>query len=55
VAETARDTLAWLTENGGALPVSDDPLRPCPISLEREAELLRAWHARRNSPSESPC
>jgi 2'-hydroxyisoflavone reductase len=46
VAETARDTWHWLAGLGGALPVSDDPLRPGPISPEREAELLRAWRQR---------
>lgn len=56
VAETARDTLDWLTGIGGALPVSDDPLRPGPISPEREAELLRAWQVRGESPrAEPPC
>jgi len=46
VAETARDTWAWLRELGGALPTSDDPARPGPLSPEREAELLRAWSER---------
>jgi 2'-hydroxyisoflavone reductase len=44
LAETIRDTHAWLVELGRALPVSDE--RGGPISPEREAELLRAWHAR---------
>ncbi|HEX3526829.1 MAG TPA: epimerase [Thermoanaerobaculia bacterium] len=43
VAETARDTWAWLRELGGALPMPGDP---GPLSPEREAELLRAWSER---------
>jgi 2'-hydroxyisoflavone reductase len=46
LAGTVRDTLTWLAELGGTLPVSDDPLRPGPISSAREAELLRLWHGR---------
>ena len=44
LAETVRDTHAWLAELGGALPVADD--QSGPIGPEREAELLRAWQAR---------
>jgi 2'-hydroxyisoflavone reductase len=59
VAETARDTLAWLAEQGGALPLSSDPPPPGPIRPEREAELLRAWHARgllqASEPPERAC
>jgi 2'-hydroxyisoflavone reductase len=43
LADTARDTVAWLYETKG-----DDYEfgNGAGISSEREAELLRAWHAR---------
>lgn len=43
LAETVRDTLAWLAEVGGEVP-SRAGERPAHLTLEREAELLRAWH-----------
>lgn len=44
LAETVRDTLSWLAELNGELPVSAD--RADPLTPAREAALLRAWHAR---------
>ena len=38
VADTARDTLAWLRETPDATRTG--------LSREREAEVLAAWHAR---------
>jgi 2'-hydroxyisoflavone reductase len=49
LADTVRDTLAWLAEGGGVLPVPAD--RPGPLSAAREAELLRAWHGGNARPS----
>jgi hypothetical protein len=42
VAETARDTLAWL-RGGGLDELVSDP--PAGLSPEREAAVLSAWHA----------
>jgi 2'-hydroxyisoflavone reductase len=49
LADTIRDTLAWLAEGGGVLPVPAD--RPGPLSAGHEAELLRAWHGGHARPS----
>ena len=47
LAETVGDTLAWLAEVGGGVPSRTGEERPAHLTLEREAELLRAWHQSR--------
>lgn len=42
LAGTVRDTLAWIRELGGDFPKGPGA---GPLTLEREAELLREWHA----------
>lgn len=44
LADTVRATLDWLAELAGELPHTSGGERPGPLTPEREAELLRAWH-----------
>jgi 2'-hydroxyisoflavone reductase len=44
MADTVRATLDWLKEIGGDIPPRPGEDRPAHLTLEREAELLRAWH-----------
>ncbi|MBK8913434.1 MAG: NAD-dependent epimerase/dehydratase family protein [Phycisphaerales bacterium] len=46
IADTARDTLSWWNEQ----PEERRSKLRAGISAEREAEVLRAWHARTSSP-----
>ncbi|HEX7185358.1 MAG TPA: NAD-dependent epimerase/dehydratase family protein [Thermoanaerobaculia bacterium] len=46
LADIVRDTLAWLRQIGGEVPRAPWSQNAPPMRPEREAELLRRWHAR---------
>jgi 2'-hydroxyisoflavone reductase len=46
LAETVRDTFAWLSEAGGDIPARPGE-KAAHLTLEREAELLQEWHIKK--------
>jgi 2'-hydroxyisoflavone reductase len=45
LAKTVRATLDWLADLGGDIPPPAGADRPAHLTLEREAELMRAWRS----------
>ena len=48
VAETVRDTLAWHAAGSPGLPPGGDPTAVATLTPEREGELLKEWHERKD-------